>query len=61
MPGGVHFATVSSGVLSGCGATVSHELYCWPIGFTYAYYQYIAGTATLVSGPRAISVSGSAA
>jgi alpha-tubulin suppressor-like RCC1 family protein len=51
VPGGVRFATASSGVLTGCGVTVGHELYCWPFGFTYTYYQYVPGVAVAVSGP----------
>jgi len=51
VPGGVRFVTASSGVLTGCGVTGGQELYCWPFGFTYTYYQFVPGVAVLVPGP----------
>jgi hypothetical protein len=51
VPGGVQFVTASSGVLTGCGVTGGQELYCWPFGFTYTYYQFVPGVPVLVPGP----------
>jgi len=51
VPGGVQFVTASSGVLAGCGVTGGHELYCWPFGFTYTYYQFVPGMPVVVPGP----------
>src|SRR6266496_3772804 len=51
VPGGVQFVTASSGVLAGCGLTGGHELYCWPFGFTYTYYQFVPGIPVVVPGP----------